>query len=514
MVTDLSTLQLTEQLTGQLAGQQTGSVAPFSPAKRPILLYTNAATLPDAAAQAKLVQLAKVPALDHYVVALPDIHAKARNPTPTGTVVVSRQHLLPAAIDKGINCGMRVILSELQADDLTTTDLDQIFAGLAQAIPGEPWPKSRLTADEIMAILLRGGQWATERYPLAANELQHIERGASVFEHGAHPPDVDARRLRACVPPEVFKKGGEVLGTLGGGNHFLEMQKVVEILDGEKAQRLGIRQGQVVFMLHTGSRHVGSTIMRYYTGHAMPDEWPRWWKSTRRKLKFHLQRRAIRQWGAQRTYFPAKTALHTLVANSPEGQRLLTALHAGYNFGFVNRIAITAALRQVLRDRLAMPTLALPLLYDCAHVSLQQEAHLGELLWVHRHGASQALPPSALVDHPTFAQTGQPVPIPGSMGDDSYIGVAAEGVAQTFHSVNHGAGRVLDKPDAQAHFAESDVAATLAAQQIRLYRTGSGNLAEQAPRSFKPITAVVEAMQQHQLATLVARTRPIAVLKG
>lgn len=493
-----------------------GTIAPFSPAQRPIRLFTGETIQPDAAAEGKLVQLAQTRALTHHVVALPDIHAKARNPAPTGSVVVSRTHLIPAAIDKGINCGMRIILSELQADDLRVTDLDQIFGQLAKAIPGRPWPQPVISEDDLFVVLRDGGRWAVNAGMATADELHRIERGAAAFAQSVQDAhgQVDDMWLKACLPGEIFKKGGAVLGTLGGGNHFLEMQQVVEILDADKAALLGIRTGQLLFMLHTGSRHVGTTITRYYAGHAMPHEWSRWWKSTRRKIRFHLGHATPTRWGKQHHFFPPPSKFHAIPADSIEGRRLITALYAGDNFGFVNRMAITAALRQVLREVLATPTLALPLLYDCAHVSIQRETHMGEALWVHRHGASQALPAAAMSDHPLFQQTGQPVPIPGSMGDASYIGVAAAGVEQTFHSVNHGAGRVHDKPDAKGRFAEDEVVAGLKAQNIRLYRTGSGNLAEQAPRSFKDITAVVKAMQAHQLTHLVARTQPIAVLKG
>jgi tRNA-splicing ligase RtcB len=174
-------------------------------------------------------------------------------------------------------------------------------------------------------------------------------------------------------------------------------------------------------------------------------------------------------------------------------------------------------MRKALRDE----SVRMPLLYDCAHVSIKLEEWNGagsatgaEKLWVHRHGASSALPPSRCASHPVFSKTGQPVPIPGSMGHHSFIGVADENAVETFCSVNHGAGRVMDKPEALARFTEQQVHSEMESKNIRLYRYGSDNIAEQAPGSFKDISQVIHAMMKLALARPVVRVRPVAVLKG
>ena len=177
-------------------------------------------------------------------------------------------------------------------------------------------------------------------------------------------------------------------------------------------------------------------------------------------------------------------------------------------------MAITEALRNAVRTTFAAPDLKLPLLFDCSHVTIQEEEHGGETLWVHRHGANAAMPPSRCAGHPVFGRTGQPIPIPGSMGSDSYIGVGVEGNAATYCSANHGAGRVLDKPQAALQFSTAGVEAEMAARHIRLYRGGTMDIAEQAPGSFKDIRAVVDVMQRLQIAQPVVRVRPLATLKG
>jgi tRNA-splicing ligase RtcB len=243
-------------------------------------------------------------------------------------------------------------------------------------------------------------------------------------------------------------------------------------------------------MLHTGSRTLGSRMMKLYLAEL--------------EEKFRPRQNGAPIW--------------SMPADSEEGVKYTRAVSAASNFGFANRIALTEKLRAAMRQALHDESLQMPLLYDCAHVSIKLEewngATGGEKLWVHRHGASSAMPPSRCASHPVFCKTGQPVPIPGSMGHHSFIGVADENAVATFYSVNHGAGRVMDKPDALAKFTEQQVHNEMEAKNIRLYRYGSDNIAEQAPSSFKDISQVIRAMTTLALARPVVRVRPVAVLKG
>lgn len=257
-------------------------------------------------------------------------------------------------------------------------------------------------------------------------------------------------------------------------------------MDHDTAKLLGLSQGKAVFMLHTGSRTLGSRMMKLYLAEL--------------EEKFRPAQNGAPIW--------------SIPADSEEGIKYARAVSAASNFGFANRIALTEKLRAAMRKTLSDDALQMPLLYDCAHVSIKFEQWNGEKLWVHRHGASSALPPSRFAGHPVFSQTGQPVPIPGSMGHHSFIGVADEKAIDTFCSVNHGAGRAMDKPDALARFTEQQVHSEMESKNIRLYRYGSDNIAEQAPSSFKDISQVIHAMSALSLARPVVRVRPVAVLKG
>ncbi len=447
---------------------------------RPIRCFTGEALLPDDRARQQLAQLAAVNGVDGYVAVLPDVHFKRRNPTPTGTVVVSREHLLPRAIDPGINCGMRMIATSVPVRELSPARLDQLFGDLIAAVPITARETPVLTAGECERLLVEGLPAVASQIGLPAEDLGRIEN------RGRMTPSVDADAIQTVVSSAAISKGQAWLGTLGAGNHFLELQEVVGVLDASLASRLGLRLGEAVFMMHTDSRRLGKRVLKPVFEEA-----------------FHANGNGH-----------GPDSLWTLPAESRLGRRYIAALAAAMHAGFANRAVLTHILRTTLRTVLDDPTLRLPLLYDCAHESIQREEHGGDALWVHRHGASHAVPRAALAHDPVLGECGQPVPIPGSMGTDSYIAVTADGVAQTFHSVAHGAGRTLEKIDAAEQFDAEQVARDLGADGVRLYRYGTDNLAGQAPASFKDVRRVVEAMTAFQLIRPVVRLRPVAVLKG
>lgn len=444
----------------------------------PLKFFLPPEMMPDAATVAQLEMLACVAGLQHHVAVLPDIHRKSRNLSPTGTVVAAKNAIIPRAIDTGICCGMRMVCSDIEVRALTPPLLDRLFGELIRTIPVLEHEQDVLSKAEIADILVHGGEWSQKRFGLSEAEMNCIE------DRGTMPTDTaDPEKILASMPDKPMKKGRRCFATLGEGNHFLELQEIVEVLDRNTASLLGLELGKALFMLHTGSRSVGSKTM-----------------------KAHLEKFEA----------PASHAgaIWSLPADSADGVQFARAIAAASNFGFANRIAITEKLRTAVRQTLHDDSLAMPLLYDCAHVSIKPEMWNGEKLWVHRHGGSRALPPSLMTGHPLFAKTGQPVPVPGSMGHASYIGVAGEQTREAFYSVNHGAGRVLDKPEAMMQFTAAQVESEMRDKNIRLYRYGADNIAEQAPNSFKDISRVIQAMAALALARPVVRLRPVAVLKG
>jgi tRNA-splicing ligase RtcB len=211
---------------------------------------------------------------------------------------------------------------------------------------------------------------------------------------------------------------------------------------------------------------------------------------------------------------PDSSELWSLPVDSELGQRYLACLTATMHAGFANRAAITAIVRRSLRSVLNDPTLDLRLVCDSGHETIQPEVHGGRSYWVHRHGASHPLPPGQPGIDPALADLGQPVPLAGCLGMDSYICLPQPGIGRTFHSGPHGAGRVLAKAEAAERYDPAAVEAEVRDLGVRLYRYHSDNIAGQAPRSFKNVTQVVEAMRLQDLMRPVVRLRPLAALKG
>ena len=304
-----------------------------------------------------------------------------------------------------------------------------------------------LSAGKCEQLLVEGLPAVAGDIGLTREELGRIEN------RGRITPPVSPDAIRSVVTASAVDKGQPWLGTLGAGNHFLELQEIVSVLDEPAARRLGLHRGDAVFMMHTDSRRLGKRVL---------------------KPVFEEAFRATRNGHAP-------DSLWTIAADSAIGQRYLAALAAATHAGFANRAVLTDILRRAVRAVLDDSSLSLPLIYDCAHESIQRELHGDQALWVHRHGASHAVPRRALADDPVLGQTGQPVPIPGSMGTESYIAVTDDGVEQTFHSVAHGAGRTIEKIHAAEQFDPEQVERDLGSGGIRLYRYGTDNIAGQAP---------------------------------
>ena len=446
---------------------------------RPVRYFTSGDLMPEPRAVEQLRRLAEVPGLDQHIAVLPDVHYKSRNPTPTGTVIVSRDVLLPRAVDDGHNCGMRMIGVGLPASELGPGVLDELFRKLIEAIPITAHESPLLSEDQCERLLTHGPSVLCGAIGMPAAELDRIEN------RGTMTPALDPDEILTVVRPKAIRKGNGWLGTIGGGNHFLELQEIVEILDPPAAGLLGLVPGETVFMLHTDSRRLGKQVLR-----------------------------PLREEAAAVAGATAGDDLWTVSADTELGRRLVAGMAAATHAGYANRSAVTHLVRRTVRSVIGDAALELPLIYDCGHESIQKERHNGRWLWVHRHGASRALPASSVAHDPVLGRIGQPVPIPGSMGADSFIGVAQAGTADTFHSVAHGAGRIVEKAVAAGQYDAAQVEREMEREGIRLYRYGTDEIAGQAPASFKSAARVVDVMSALNLVRPVVRLRPIAVLKG
>ena len=433
---------------------------------------------------------------DSVVLATPDIHTGFG--VPIGSVLAFDNLVCPAAVGYDINCGMRLMLTPLAAAE---APVECLAEGIRRNLPlgaGKRNPDLVLDRRQLWRVLEDG-----------AVGLAEVARRDHGIGHLLDPEEIerDLPRIEDCgglagdpavLSERALERGAAQLGTLGGGNHFVELQRVDEVRDPHAARALGLAEGQLVVMIHTGSRGLG---------HQVADEHMRLATAVAKRSGLPVPNRDL-------ACMPADTA---------EGTAYLHAMRAAANFAYANRQAIVAAVRRAFARELGRP-LGLSLVYDVSHNIAKVEDHGGRRLHVHRKGATRAFPPARMPPG-ELARIGQPVLIPGSMGTASYVLLGADGAAETLFSVNHGAGRVMSRTAAAGKVRRRDGRLLRAGaitdrrfaesmSGVHLLCENRSTIKEEAPDAYKDIDLVIETVVGAGLARVVARMRPLAVLKG
>lgn len=425
------------------------------------------------------------------VLATPDIHVGFG--VPIGCVMATSEVIVPAAVGYDINCGMRVLATDRFVRDSDTAKLAQ---SIRRDIPlGEGKRNIPMDRKEFLEVLSRGvaalpdiryrnhAAWDFCESESPSVTSSHIEDGGSM------PGDP------AALSAHAIERGQNQLGTLGGGNHFIELQEVVSVQDPDTAGAWGLFEGQLLVMIHSGSRGFGHQVGEEYMALARSRQYPEPHPS--RELCF-------------------------MPVDSKEGRAYLGAMYAGANLAFANRHLMDALVRKNLLHH--DPAMGVRLLYDVPHNMAKLERHGGREVWVHRKGATRAFSPERMAGTP-FASTGQPVLIPGSMGTFSYIlaGMAENEIALS--STNHGAGRRMSRTAAAGKVRHrdgkllkpgliTDSEFRQAMEGVTLLCENRNTIKEEAPQAYKDIDAVIEVVEGAHLARVVAKMKPLAVLKG
>jgi tRNA-splicing ligase RtcB len=410
---------------------------------------------------------------------------------PIGAVLGLDGAIMPPAVGYDINCGMRLLRTPFSKGQV---DTDKIAASIARDVPlGEGRENVQLDKEGIETVVSRGvpaipalversGHRAWEAYDPEqfGKDLQRIE------ENGHLPADP------GDVPGVAMQRGRDQLGTLGGGNHFIEIQYVQKIFDASSAKAFGLSENQLVVMIHSGSRRLGYEVADEYMNVA-----------------------ARRPENAERPKM-----LSYLPANSSAGKKYISAMGAAANFAFTNRHIMALLVRRCF-NRMFGPT-PLDLIYDVTHNMAKLETHGGKRLWVHRKGATRAFGPRRMAGT-LFEQTGQPIITPGSMGTASYLLLGTGNSEESLCSVNHGAGRVMSRTAARGKSRRGKVVAEalISDEQFKTSMAGVKLIAmdrrkikEEAPGAYKDIDEVVRIVVECGWANAVARMVPLAVLKG
>lgn len=432
----------------------------------------------------QVVNVAALPGIVKAAYAMPDAHwgygfpigGVAAFDADAGGVVSA------GGVGFDISCGVRCLHTGLARDDVTAVQRP-LAEALFRRIPAGVGSTGaiRLDAAGMDAMLAGGAAWAVERGWGTADDLARIE------EHGRMQG-----ALPDCVSPQTRKRQRDEMGTLGSGNHYLEVQEVTAVFDAPAAAAFGLKRGDIVVMIHCGSRGLGHQIGTEF-----------------------LKRMVIAAPGAGIT-LPDRELACAPIASALGGE-YLGAMRAAINCALANRQILTHLVRQVFAE--VLPGARLPLLYDVSHNTCKVEEHRLDgavrRLYVHRKGATRAFGPGHESLPPALRAAGQPVLVGGSMGTGSYVlAGTAESEARSFASACHGAGRAMSRHQALRTWQGERVTDELAARGILIRSPSARGVAEEAPGAYKDVSAVVDASQAAGLARKVARLEPLVCIKG
>jgi tRNA-splicing ligase RtcB len=437
----------------------------------------------------QVANVATLPGIQRASLAMPDIHwgygfaiggVAATDPEQGGVVS-------PGGVGYDINCGVRLLRSELQWDDVRKYIrplVDQLF----RDVPTGFGRSGRYTFDKpkLKRLMVEGASYVVGLGCGTERDAEFTE--ACGVLAGADPDRVSDR---------AFERGADQCGTLGSGNHFLEVQVVDRVLDAEAARVMGLREGQVTVLIHSGSRGLGYQIC---------DDYLDVFKGAPKRYGFELP----------------DPQLACAPARSPEGQAYIGAMRAAANFAWCNRQLLAHQAREVFGRVLGRPweELGMELVYDVAHNIAKFEEHdVGgsrrKPVWVHRKGATRAFPPGHPEIPEAYRAVGQPVIIPGSMGTASWVLAGLPGgMEQSFGTTCHGAGRKMSRTAAVRLAAGRRIDKELEAIGVVARARGNKGLAEEQPAAYKDVDHVVEVVHRAGISKKVARLRPVGVVKG
>jgi len=456
----------------------------------PARLYASESILSDALEDRSLDQLLNtttLPGIVGHSLAMPDMHQGYGFPIGGVAATALPDGIIsPGGVGYDINCGVRVLATGLEASAIRP-QLDTLLAALFQSVPsgvGSSRDRS-LSTKELERLLRQGSRWAVSRGWGRSEDIDHTEDGGTL--EGADPAALSSR---AC------ERGLDQVGTLGSGNHFLEIDEITDIYDDQVAKALGLREGCVAVWIHCGSRGLGHQVCTDAV------------RTMQKAIsRYHID-------------LPDRE-LACAPLSSPEGKQYLAAMACAANYAWANRQTITHRVREAFSDVLGADLAKddLSLVYDVCHNIAKIETHVvdgqEQRLCVHRKGATRAFGPGRPQVPETLRDLGQPVLVPGSMGTSSYIMLGTERAMQeTFGSCCHGAGRVKSRSQSRRDTRGETLKQQLRNRGIAVLTDSLRGLAEEAPDAYKIVDDVVKVVEGVGLARKVARTSPIGVIKG
>lgn len=455
------------------------------------IVYADAHMLEDIQKDESLQQVINVsflPGIIQHSLAMPDIHWGYG--FPIGGVAafdMDEGVVSPGGVGYDINCGVRLLRTGLYRVELVTkleSIVNTLFANIPSGV-GSHRKDLKLSQQEVKNVLKNGARWAVSQGYGTKEDLEHIEEKGCI--PGADPELVSDRAIQ---------RGLAQLGTLGSGNHFVEVGYVSEVYQEEIARTLGLEKDGITIVVHTGSRGLGYQVC---------DDFLRVMINASRKYNIELPDRQ----------------LCCAPINSPEGREYLAAMACAANYAFANRQMITHWVRESFERalRIGPKDSQISLIYDVCHNIAKFEDHIVEgekkRLCVHRKGATRAFPPYHPDTPDAYKAVGQPVLIPGDMGRCSYVLVGTEkAYADTFGSTCHGAGRVMSRGQATRTAKGRSIAQELKEKGILVRADSRATLVEEIPEAYKDVTEVVDVVEHAGISKKVVQLKPLCVIKG
>ena len=436
----------------------------------------------------QVANVAFLPGIVKHSLAMPDIHwgygfpiggVAATDPENGGVIS-------PGGVGYDINCGVRLLKTNLTLEDVKGK-ISNIVDKLYQDVPSGVGSTGEISvsAKEERRVLTDGAKWAVSRGFGVKDDLESCEEFGAI--EGADPDSVSER---------AYIRGKEQTGTLGSGNHFLEVQVINDVFDAKTAEKFGLSIGQITIMIHSGSRGLGYQVCDDYV----------------KQMISCLSKYSINVPDRQLACAPV---------NSPEAQKYIGAMRAAANYAWANRQVLMHLTRLAFGKVFSKSwqSLGMDLIYDVAHNIAKLEKHIvdgkNKLLCVHRKGATRSFGPGNPELPEKYQETGQPVIIPGDMGRASYLLVGTKkSEEETFASTCHGAGRVSSRHEALKRIDVNVLLKELKAKGIEVRATGKKTIVEEAPSVYKNIDDVIEVVQKSGISRKICRMRPLCVVKG
>ena len=454
----------------------------------PARIYISEKMLEDCFRDESIPQLINgttLPGIVKYGIAMPDCHEGYSVPIGfVGAIRTSDGIISPGACGFDINCGIKLLKSEYSEAEIKPY-LDKLAIEIQKEVPSGlgQGRQIKLSIEQINKILESGVPDLVKNGYGEKADVENCEASGKLDWADT-----------STVSDHAKNRGRDQVGTLGSGNHFMEVQRVEEIFDEEVAKAFGLFKDQIVVMIHTGSRGLGHQVCTDYLKEFIP--------LMERKYKIKVPDREFA----------------CVPFNSPDGQRYFSAMASAANYAWANRQMIAHFVRKAWKSILGEKAPSLTVLYDVAHNIIKKEKYningKDTEVIVHRKGATRAFPPGHLEIPEKYREVGQPVLIPGSMGTASYVCVGTEKSKEAWHTVNHGAGRTMSRHEAMRRVSGQEVVKRLESKGIIIKCRSLRGIAEEAPMAYKNVDEVVEVVHNAGLSKKVARLVPMAVIKG